>query len=323
MVEAQDGGLLIMARDGVLWAVPPEEQVRHTSDDALQALRRDEMGKRVLAELPAGFDVHQTAHYLIFYNTSPAYAQWCGSLFERLYLAFTNYWSRKGFELHQPEFPLVAIIFADKQSYCKFAQGRIGRRGRVDHRLLQPDHQPDDDVRPDGHGGVRGDGRPDRTAAQINRDSGPARRPAAPWPRSSTRRRTRSRSTAACTRGSATARCGSARGSRCISRRPTCTAPGLAGHRGGEPAAAGAVPAVLAEPAGRLAGDPDPRRQAVPRPKQALDAYAEAWALTYFLIRQHPKEYVAYLAMLSQKKPLIWDTPDAAARRVPPGLRRT
>ena len=44
--------------------------------------------------------------------------------------------------------------------------------------------------------------------------------------------------------------------------------------------------------------------------KQGLDAYAEAWALTYFLIRQQPKEYIAYLKMLSQKKPLLTDSPE-------------
>ena len=33
-------------------------------------------------------------------------------------------------------------------------------------------------------------------------------------------------------------------------------------------------------------------------PRQAADAYAEAWALNYFLIRQKPKEYAAYLQEL-------------------------
>ncbi len=42
---------------------------------------------------------------------------------------------------------------------------------------------------------------------------------------------------------------------------------------------------------------------------QGLDAYAEAWALTYFLIRQHSKQYVEYLRMLSAKKPILTDTP--------------
>ena len=47
-------------------------------------------------------------------------------------------------------------------------------------------------------------------------------------------------------------------------------------------------------------------------PKTAEDAYAEAWALTYFLIRRHPEQYVAYLRVLSAKKPMLWD--DAPTR---------
>ena len=40
-----------------------------------------------------------------------------------------------------------------------------------------------------------------------------------------------------------------------------------------------------------------------------MDAYAEAWSLTYFLLHKHPKQYVEYLRLLSAKKPLIDDTP--------------
>ena len=42
---------------------------------------------------------------------------------------------------------------------------------------------------------------------------------------------------------------------------------------------------------------------------KALDAYAEAWALNYFLIHQRPKQYRAYLQVLAEKKQLIWDEP--------------
>ncbi len=49
-------------------------------------------------------------------------------------------------------------------------------------------------------------------------------------------------------------------------------------------------------------------------PKQALDAYAEAWALTYFLILRQPKQYVAYLRTLSQKELLLQDGPEKRLR---------
>jgi hypothetical protein len=43
--------------------------------------------------------------------------------------------------------------------------------------------------------------------------------------------------------------------------------------------------------------------------RTALDAYAEAWALNYYLIHHRPKQYIAYLQMLSQKKQFFWDDP--------------
>ena len=38
------------------------------------------------------------------------------------------------------------------------------------------------------------------------------------------------------------------------------------------------------------------------------EAYAEAWALNYFLIRRYPREFVAYLKQLSIKHPLVQDS---------------
>jgi hypothetical protein len=41
-------------------------------------------------------------------------------------------------------------------------------------------------------------------------------------------------------------------------------------------------------------------------PETAVDAYAQAWAWNYFLIKWKPKQYVAYVKMLSEK-PLLGD----------------
>ena len=41
----------------------------------------------------------------------------------------------------------------------------------------------------------------------------------------------------------------------------------------------------------------------------ATDAYAEAWAFCYFLIRTHPDEFAEYLKILQQKNPLGDDSP--------------
>jgi hypothetical protein len=45
-------------------------------------------------------------------------------------------------------------------------------------------------------------------------------------------------------------------------------------------------------------------------PQQAGETYAEAWALTYFLNKTQPRQYAAYLKQLSEKQPLMWGKPD-------------
>jgi len=311
IVEAQDGGLLVLARDGVLWAIPPDEQIKHGSDDRpFRPFDREEIVKRVLAELPSDFRVHQTAHYLIFYDTSSAYAQWCGSLFERLYKAFTNFWTRKGFELARPEFPLVAIVFADRQSYLRYsrpelgaaAESVVGYFAQNSNRMTMYDLTG---VEASGLSAGRG-----RSAAQINRilAQPEALRTVATIVHEATHQ--------------IAFNCGlHTRLSDC----PLWFSEGIAvyfetpdlssakGWRG-----IGAVNQPrLARFLRYLASRPSDSLETLIRddgrfrdPKRSLDAYAEAWALTYFLIRRHPKEYVAYLAMLSRKKPLLRDGPE-------------
>ena len=96
VVRAQDGGILLIGRDGELWSLEPQEIVSERKDDEpFEPLSSDELSAQLLRELPSGFEAYQTKHYLICHNTSRAYATWCGALFERLYAAFSNYWTRK------------------------------------------------------------------------------------------------------------------------------------------------------------------------------------------------------------------------------------
>jgi hypothetical protein len=99
---------------------------RQASNAPFKPLSPDALGEQLLAELPPGFRVHSTPHYVICYNTSREYAEWTSSLFERLYKAFTSYWRRQGIELHEPEFPLVVIAYADRASYEAAAKNVLG-----------------------------------------------------------------------------------------------------------------------------------------------------------------------------------------------------
>jgi hypothetical protein len=311
LVTAQDGGVLLAARDGVLWAVTPDELVQTRSDPTpFKPLTANEMSAKLLAELPKGFDRHQTAHYLILYNTSRAYAEWCGSLFEQLHRAFTNYWTRKGFQLAQPEFPLVAIVFADRQSYAEYARPEIGDASSsiIGYFSLRTNRMAMYDLT-----GIQTLTRTmDRqsSAAQIQRilAQPAAERIVATIVHEATHQ--------------IAFNCG------LHTRYSDCPlwfsegiavyfeTPDLASSRGWRNI--GAInPTRLAQFQSYLPKRPPDSLLMLIRdderlrdPDQSLDAYAEAWALTYFLIRQYPRQYVEYLKMLSEKKPLLWDEPE-------------
>jgi hypothetical protein len=309
IVTAQDGGLMLLTPDGILWSVPPEELIDHTHDDQPFApLTAEALGKKLQADLP-GFEIHTTVHYLICYNTSKAYAQWCGSLFERLYLAFTTFFEHHGFKLHAPETPLVVIIFADHDGYAHFTSDELGGNARsvIGFYSLRTNRVNMYDLT--GVEAVRQAGDKRGNAAQINQllSSPEAEAMVATVIHEATHQ--------------IAFNCG-------LEQRfadvPLWLSEGLAMYF--------ETPDLSNTKGWRTLGEVNRPRLARFReylsrrpansltslivedtrlrdPRQSLDAYAEAWALTYFLLRQHPKEYQAFTELQSAKGPLVWDEP--------------
>lgn len=315
IVAAEDGGVMLMSPDGVLWNIPPEELVDRTTDeDPFVPLNADELKRKLLAELPAGFEVHATAHYLIFYNTSQAYAQWCGSLFERLYTAFTNFWSRRGLKLYEPVMPMVVVVFADQPSYVSFANAELGSNAKqiVGYYSLRSNRVTMHDLT--GTEAARGAIGRRGNMAQINQMLA----------------RPEAESMVATVVHEATHQiafnCGLHKRFADI---PLWLSEGLAVYF--------EQPDLKSAKGWRTIGDVNrsrlvqfqaylPNRPAdslktliaddkrFRDPKQVLDAYAEAWALTYYLMRQSPKKYQSYLEQLAAKDPLVWDDPGERIR---------
>jgi hypothetical protein len=126
-VEAEDGGLLLLTRDGQLWPIPVEEIIeRQTNERPFLSFKPDELADQKLAELPAGFKSYQTEHYVICYNTPLAYAQWVGALYERLYAGFFNFWKNRKWVLKEPEFPLAVVVFDSRDGYSAYARHELG-----------------------------------------------------------------------------------------------------------------------------------------------------------------------------------------------------
>lgn len=313
LLTAQDGGILLLARDGVLWAIEPKEQIKISRDHLpFRPLSRKELASQLLQMLPSGFQVHETANYLICYNTSKPYAQWCGALLERLYSAFFNYWHRRGLELQRPEFPLVSVVFADRKSYQEFARAEVGEAASaivayyslMTNRMTMYDLTGREQLARAFHG------RSWMSSAQINQILA----------------RPEAERTVATIIHEATHQiafnCG------LHERLSDCPlwlsegiaiyfeTPDLSSAKGWKTIGAINRPRLTqfyqylkrrpADSLRTLIAKDDRFRH----PQTALEAYAEAWALTYFLLKQRGKQFVEYLRLISRKKPLVWDRPE-------------
>jgi hypothetical protein len=127
LVEAVDGGVLLELADERYELVQPAAiATREPLDAQDEAETARELGQRILADLPAGFEVHTTKHYVVCFNTSRDYAKWCAAVFERLHDAFLNFWKKAGLEVAEPERPLVVVVFADRAAYEAHAARDLG-----------------------------------------------------------------------------------------------------------------------------------------------------------------------------------------------------
>ena len=264
----------------------------------------------MLAELPSGFDIHATSHYLICYNTSRDYATWCGTLFERLHKAFTNFWTRRGMKLHDGEFPLVAVVFNSRESYARYSEPELGKTADsiIGYYSLRSNRMTMYDLT--GVESLRTAGQRIGSLAQINLmlSQPQAELLVATIIHEATHQiafnsglQTRYADIPMwVSEGIAeyfeTPDLSSTKGWRTIGGVNEPRLERFRQYLGQRPATS--LKSLIC----------DDRR--VRDTRQALDAYAEAWALTYYLINRHPKQYAAYLQMLSEKKQLIWDDPE-------------
>jgi hypothetical protein len=307
IVEAADGGLLLELPDQRLEVVDPAGIVAREPIDRVDAAQSPrDLGRRIIAELPSGFDQVATKHYLLCFDTSRAYAQWCGALFERLHDAFQNFWEQAGFDVEEPGRPLVVVIFSDRERYESFAARDLGAAADrvvgyynlMSNRVTTFDLTGSDTLaggtrRTAGKAGLEILARPEASGLvatlvheathQMAFNCGMHRRLAAVplW----------------VSEGVATyfetPDLGSGRGWRGVGgvNRPRL-----------EKFLAAQKPGML-EP--MVLGD-EPFRRA----DEALDAYARAWALTYFLLQTKRESFIDYLRTLSRKEPLVEDSPE-------------
>lgn len=151
-------GQLILDADGALTSVSQDELKRvEELSEPLVITPAKELAKKTLKLMPAGSKSIITDHFVVCYNTSDVYARWNANLYERLYKGFYRFWKDKGVELTDPRFPLVALVFETKDDYINYAsrefqgaENTLGYYHQATNRLASFDLTGVEGMIPDG-----------------------------------------------------------------------------------------------------------------------------------------------------------------------------
>lgn len=306
LTEAQDGGLLLIGQDGRLWSIDKPQLVsRADAGEPFRPLAHTALAKQLQSELGPGFDVVVTKHYVICTSARRQYAQWCGALFERLYLSFHNYWKQRGMKLADPEFPLVALVFGGEKEFAEFATKDAGAdvASAKGYYSIGTNRMVLYDL-------TAADAKPIGGADDINRQVAAVPYNIATVIHEATHQ-------IAFNSGMHTR----------YADNPLWLVEGMAMYF--------ETPDLSSKTGWKTAGAVNDERLAQFRDfvgkgrrkadslatllasdarfndaEQAADAYAEAWALSFYLIRSKKEAYVKYLNALAAKPRLVFDTPD-------------
>lgn len=133
----------LLARDGRLWMFDPAKakEFRQLSTP-FRGYSAAEMRSRLTQELGRNFEITGTGHYLVAH--APGQRDYWSQRFEDLYRSFVRYFSIRGFRVKEPEFPLVAIVFRNQNEFLHYARSEgnpagpnvLGYYSRISNRIV-------------------------------------------------------------------------------------------------------------------------------------------------------------------------------------------
>lgn len=110
----------LLGRDGQLWDFAPSEARDYQKTSArFQSYSASEFRATLLRELGDGFEVSGTSHYLVAHAKGQR-DEWA-QRFEDLYRSFVHYFSVRGFRLSEPATPLIGIVCRNREDFQRYA----------------------------------------------------------------------------------------------------------------------------------------------------------------------------------------------------------
>lgn len=124
-------GKVCASNDRYFWLQGQDGRMRSLQSDEVSNFRKispqfsgwtgSVVRDKLRREFGKDFEVAGTRHYVVCAPNGPKARLYCET-FEELYRTFQMYFSVRGFTITEPEFPLVAIVFPDFESFARYAR---------------------------------------------------------------------------------------------------------------------------------------------------------------------------------------------------------
>ena len=126
-VSWDDQQVTLLSRDGQYVSFAPDDarSFRQVAGD-FRSLSQAELRGGLLREFGDRFEVSGTGQYLVVHPVGER-DRWADR-FEQLYRSMLHYFTARGFRLGRPEFPLVAIVFPEQAVYLQYIAQQTGSR---------------------------------------------------------------------------------------------------------------------------------------------------------------------------------------------------
>jgi hypothetical protein len=110
----------LLSPDGKVWDLDPRNvtDARQTTAP-FRSLTKNELRAELQREFGSAFEVTSTGNYLVVHPAGES-NQWA-ERFEILYRSFLHYFRARGFQPQAPMFPLVAIVFRSQEDFLRYA----------------------------------------------------------------------------------------------------------------------------------------------------------------------------------------------------------
>jgi hypothetical protein len=125
-LKSSEAQVSLLLRDGQLVEFAPTEVSNFKkASSSFRPFSSSELRAELERELGNKLQVTETGHYVVAHPSGSG-AAWADR-FEEFYRSMTHYFTVRGFQMKQPEFPLAAIVWNNREDFLRYAAAEGAR----------------------------------------------------------------------------------------------------------------------------------------------------------------------------------------------------